>query len=309
VNISALRVLVGDAIFTVIPGTVFWPWFAGLVILVVGVFATWKEVALARGQEKIVTLGRLFFAIPMAVFAAQHFTETKPVSTIVPSWLPWHIFWTLFVGAALIAAALSIVVKKQARLAAILLGAMLIMFVLLLHIPSIMAKPKEPFRWAIALRDLAFSGGAFAFAGAQTAEWRAKGTNALITVARIFISVTSIYFGVAHFVHPECLPGIDLDQRTPTWIVGHGLWPYIAGVIFLVAGTSMLLNRKTRLAATSLGFMALVLLVFVYLPMVVSKPSDINNGLNYFVSTLAFGGAAFLLAAAIPANRDTVTQA
>jgi hypothetical protein len=42
------------------------------------------------------------------------------------------------------------------------------------------------------------------------------------------------------------------------------------------------------------------LLVFVYLPMVVAKPSDIDNGLNYFVSTLAFSGVALLLAGALP---------
>lgn len=286
--------------FGLITGKVFWPYFAGVAILVIGLFAAGKEVSLARGKEKIVTLGRLFLAVPMAIFASQHFTETKFVSMIVPSWLPGHVFWVYFVGTSILAAAVSIVVKKQVQLAATLLGALLILFVLLIHIPNIIAKPRDVLRWALAFRDLAFSGGALAFAGTQTEKWRAEGTHPLINVARIFVSAPVIFFGAAHFLHPEFLPADDFDQLTPTWIPGHALWPYLAGAVFIVAGTSMLLNRKTRLAAMCLGFMVLLLLLFVFLPLVVSNPSDIDNGLNYFASTLAFSGVAFLLAGAIP---------
>lgn len=257
-------------------------------------------MALARGHEKIKTLGRLFFAAPLAVFAAQHFTNTKSVSLLVPSWIPGPIFITYLVGTSLVAAALSIVVKIQARLAATLLGTMLILFVLLLHIPNIIADPKNVVMWAFAFRDLAFSGGALAFAGTQTEKWRAEGRSTLITYARIFVSVPAIFFGVEHFLHPEFLPAVDLDQLTPTWIPGHALWAYLASAIFIVAGTSMVLNRKTRLAATCLGFMVLLLLLFVFLPLMISNPSDIENGLNFFASTLAFSGVALLLAAAIP---------
>jgi uncharacterized membrane protein len=161
--------------FVLTPGNVFWPYFAGAAILLIGLFAARKEVSLARGKEKILILGRVFFAAPMAVFAAQHFTTAKFVSQLVPRWIPGHVFWTYFVGTALIAAALSIVLKKQARWAATLLGVMLILFVLLLHIPHIMARPGDVLIWALAFRDLAFSGGALAFAATQTERWRAEG--------------------------------------------------------------------------------------------------------------------------------------
>ena len=145
-NLPALGILFGEWIIALIrgpwiPGNVFWPYLAGIAILAIGIFADGKEALHAHGIDKILTLGPLFFALPMAVFATQHFTESKTVATLVPSWIPGHLFWTYFVGTALVAASASIVVRKHARLAAILLAVMLVLFVLVLHVPSIMADP------------------------------------------------------------------------------------------------------------------------------------------------------------------------
>ena len=46
--------------------------------------------------------------------------------------------------------------------------------------------------------------------------------------------------------------------------------------------------------------MILILVLFIYLPIVAADPSDIGNGLNYIVDTLAFSGAALVLADALP---------
>ena len=68
----------GDAASLITQSEVFWPYFAGTAaISVTGAIAARKEVLLARGADKIVSLGRLFYAMPLAVFAAEHFTATK----------------------------------------------------------------------------------------------------------------------------------------------------------------------------------------------------------------------------------------
>jgi hypothetical protein len=53
--------------------TNFWMCFAGLIYLVAGVFISRKEISAARGWDKLIALGCVFFAVPLAVFAPEHF--------------------------------------------------------------------------------------------------------------------------------------------------------------------------------------------------------------------------------------------
>ena len=284
-----------------IPGAVFWPYFAGTALLAIGLPIIIKnELPQAHGLEKILPFGPLFFTIPMVVFAAQHFTSAKFVVLLVPSWIPAHLFWVLLVGSALIAAALSIVVKRHAQLAATLLGIMFLLFEVLLHIPKVVANPRDRFAWAVALRDLSFSGGAFAFAGAQMKARPTDGVPGLVTLGRFCVAIPAVFFGVEHFLHPEFAPGVPLNKLTPTWIPMRLFWAYFAGAVLVAAGASLIVKGQARLAATCLGVMILILVLFIYLPIVAADPSDIGNGLNYLVDTLAFSGAALVLADALP---------
>lgn len=52
-------------------------------------------------------------------------------------------------------------------------------------------------------------------------------------------------------------------------------------------------EKKARMAATCLGMMILLLVLFVYLPILVASPTDVVS-LNYFVDALLFGGAALV---------------
>jgi len=285
-----------------ISGPVFWPYFAGAAVLAIGLPIILKnEVPQARGLDKLMPFGRLFFAIPLAVFAGEHFTVARFMVSMVPSWIPAHLFWIYFVGVALVVAALSIVVKKYAQLAAILLGIMMCLFVVLLHIPRVVANPRDRFSWAIALRELSFGGGAFAFASTQSKTPRpANIAPPLLKLARYLIAITALFFGVEHFLHPDHAPAVPLEKLTPTWIPLHLLWSYLMGAVLVAAGALLLVNKKTRAAATYLGLTVLLIILVIYLPIEISIPADIGNGLNYIADTMMFCGAVLLLADALP---------
>src|SRR5271165_4690762 len=167
------------------PSDVFWVYVSGCVLLAIGLIKIGKdELPQARGIEKIMPFGRLFYAIPLAVFGSEHFSDTADIATLVPSWIPAHTFWVYLVGVALIAAALSITLKVQSRLAATLLGAMFCAFVVSMDIPAVLAQPGDRFSWALILRELSFASGALAFAGSQMSTKHAGGVPVLVTLAR-----------------------------------------------------------------------------------------------------------------------------
>jgi uncharacterized membrane protein len=274
------------------------PYLTGTVVLVVGLYTVKKEFASRRGLDKIVALGPLFLAVPVAVFGAEHFTAPKIMAGMVPSWIPGHLFWALFVGACLISAALSIARKKFAGVSAALLGLMILLFVLLIHIPNVANTPSSRLLWVVALRDLAFSWGAFSVAATQTRPWKPQVRQKVISLARLFIGVSIIFLGVEQALHPELAPGVPLPKPTPLWIPGHAFWGYPTGAIYVVAGLCLVTNKKAGLAATWLGVVILLLVVVIYLPIVVGIPSDIGNGLNYLADTLMLSGSVLALAQA-----------
>jgi len=106
-------------------------------------------------------LGPFLFAVPLLVFGTQHFLYAAYIATLVPSWIPGHLFWTYLVGCAFLAAAIAILTRRLARLATILLGSMFCFWVILLHGPRIFHSPQNGFEWTSGFVALAMSGAAW----------------------------------------------------------------------------------------------------------------------------------------------------
>jgi uncharacterized membrane protein len=179
---------------------------------------------------------------------------------------------------------------------------MMFLFVAMVHIPRVLASPTERIPWTIVIREMSFAGGGWLLAGNAM---QGPGKSRLITVGRVLIAIAALFFGVEHFLHPAGCPGVPLEKLTPAWIPGRLLIGYLTGAILLVAGAAILLVRKTRMAATYLGTWILLLVLFLYGPILVAQMSDRSTevkveGINYFADTLLFAGAILALASATP---------
>jgi hypothetical protein len=294
------------AAFLVISRTVSSMCTAGVVIILVAIWAAKSDIARERGLDKVVALSNLCFAAPLAVFGALHLAAAQGLATMVPSYMPWKLFWAYFFGFALLAASLSISTKILVRWSGLLFGIAMFCFVAMMDIPGSLATPKDRFGWILTLREMLFGGGGWILAGSALHEQgRGQVGSKLITVGRVIIGVAAIFYGIENSMHTANVPGVPLEKLMPAWIPAHLLIGWLTGAILFVAGICILLNKKTRMAATYLGTWIVLVVVFIYGPILISalgNPStDVKvEGINYFFDTLLFAGAILALASATP---------
>jgi uncharacterized membrane protein len=286
---------------------------AGIALFLIGAYAAKNDSANAPGLDKIVALTNLCFAIPLAVFGAEHLSLAQSIMNLVPRYLPWRLFWAYFVGCALITASLSISTKIAVRWSGLLFGLMMFLFVAMIHFPGALASYGNRFSWTIVFREMSFGGAGWVLAGSAINGWRGPFKSTLITVGRILVAIAAILFGVEHFLHPLGLPGVPLIKEMPAWIPGRVLIDYVTGAALLVAGVSFLLNRKTRLVATCVGGWILLLILVIYGPVLILALSDPATpvqveGINYFADTLLFATAILAVASATPRSDSSPPQ-
>jgi uncharacterized membrane protein len=116
--------------------------------------------------RRLADIGRYGFGITLPVFGALHFIYWQYVASVIPGWIPGSpVFWASFTGCAHIAAGLAILSGVQARLAATMLGIMFGSWVLIVHVPRVLASPHNQSEWTSLCVAIALCGGAWLMAG------------------------------------------------------------------------------------------------------------------------------------------------
>lgn len=122
-------------------------------------------------MSAILSLGRWLYAIPFTLFGVLHFMNADAMGGMVP--IPGGSIWIYLTGAALIAAAVSLLIGKYDKLAATLLGVMLLIFVFAMHLPGAMSGANEMAKtmsMTNLLKDMALAGAAFMYAKYQAVD-------------------------------------------------------------------------------------------------------------------------------------------
>lgn len=151
--------------------------------VVAGVEAAWLAVAepLAVGLgaylvtqpgELAKRIVRLLFGACCVTFGAAHFLYLDFTAGMIPAFIPAHLFFAAFTGAGHVAAGLSIASGILARFGAPLLGLMYTLFVVLLHVPRVMADPMSRVEWTMLCHATALSGAAWLIASTFLAPRR-----------------------------------------------------------------------------------------------------------------------------------------
>jgi uncharacterized membrane protein len=161
------------------PGDVgIWLGFCENLLLVTGGWVLFVQASRADGvanpgffaSEAGLRTARTLFALALPVIGLSHFVYVDVTTKMVPAWLPSQRGFAYLTGAGHMAAGIGILFGVLPRLAATMEAAMLSCFVVLLHVPLVMAKPTDRFSWTMLLVATAYTGASWAIAASLSEE-------------------------------------------------------------------------------------------------------------------------------------------
>jgi uncharacterized membrane protein YphA (DoxX/SURF4 family) len=273
------------------------------------------------GAVSLPRVGEFLVASLMAFSCVMHFKFAQYVAMIVPSWMPWRPFWAYFAAIAFLAAAISIVLHEQHRIAAVPLAVLLFSFVLLIHTPSmihsIVAKPQDfQVLWSFngtgglnnALKDFTITVSVLLIGAPRigndgvTQPWT-------LTVLRGLFAIVVMLFGIEHFFFTNYTPGIPSCTFVSFWIPWRMFWGYFTGLILLATGGMILTGKRPQVAAITLGYLILMVTVLTYAFRTIAGLHNFGE-LTNMMKDVALAGGAFILSGTYPpAARKFARQA
>jgi uncharacterized membrane protein len=261
-----------------------------------------QEGAASDSMGILTPLGRFFIAVAMVVFGLQHFFYLEFVTRVfpkLPPWIPGRSALAVVFGAILVLAGLAMMSLRTARLAALLLGSLILISFALLYLPALITTPPNGGLWTAAGKGLALAGSCFLVAGslplkldgpARSLGGVAKTLEKLIPAGRYLLAAFLILGGIEHFIYVPFVASL-----VPSWIPGHIFWTYFAGVALIAGGVGMCVGPTTRLAGFLSGLMIFLWVILLHIPRAMADIHHSNETTAVF-EALAFSGAAFLVA-------------
>ena len=258
-----------------------------------------------RKTDFLMAVGRAFFAVSMIAFGVQQFLYAGYVQglTIVPDWMPAHLFWADFAGIALIAAGLALGFDQLARRAALLLGFGFLACLIVYHGPRVAEILHDGTERSRAFETLAMCAGTWILAGVLP---KAKRSSALDTVAdrllgpaELLLAISLVIFGADHILF-----AVFVARLVPAWIPWHLFWTYFTAFGFIAVAISIVARRFLRAAAISLAAMFFLWVVTLHGPRIAHALHDGDEWNSGFVA-LALSGCGLALACVPDRQRET----
>jgi uncharacterized membrane protein YphA (DoxX/SURF4 family) len=252
-------------------------------------------------SDRLISIGRMFFAIGLIAWGIQHLASGDFVTRVVPfwpAWMPARMLGAYLVGAALIAAGTAIILHLKARAAALAFSLFVFLSFVFLHLPLAASGPLWGGAWTSAGKALVMCGGALCIAVSLAEREReppagllasARARDGFVVWGRLCLGAFMMLAGIQHFMFAGFVATL-----IPAWIPGALFWTYFAGVALIAGGAGLILPYVNRLAALLSGAMIFSWVFLVHIPLVVKTHSA--NDVAAVFEALAFSGVAFLLA-------------
>lgn len=128
--------------------------------------------------EKGVRIARVLFGLALIAFGLSHYVYAKDTASLVPAWLPQHLFWVYLTGSAYLAAGLAVLTGVLARLGATLTALQMAGFTLLIWLPPVAAGHPDAGTWSEFVDSWVMTAAAWvmadSYAGGAWLAWRKR---------------------------------------------------------------------------------------------------------------------------------------
>ena len=157
-----LRVPAFAACWSVFPLTVM---LAAAWVLYVWFATDWdrRHLSFVIGSNGL-RIARALYGLSLIFFGAAHFVDLKDTLSLIPNWLPGHLFWAYFTGCAFIVAGIAALTSLCARLAVTLSVVQITSFLVLVWLPIVATGSRDPFQWSETILNVALSAGGWVVA-------------------------------------------------------------------------------------------------------------------------------------------------
>jgi uncharacterized membrane protein YphA (DoxX/SURF4 family) len=120
---------------------------AEITFMATGALALFASGATSQARPTMLLVARVLAGISAMIFGFAHFNYIDFTASMVPGWIPYKTFWAWATGAGHLAAGLALVSGIRSSLAAGCEAAMMGSFVVLLHLPRVVAAPDQHVEW------------------------------------------------------------------------------------------------------------------------------------------------------------------
>ena len=164
----------------------------------------------------------------------------------VPKAMPAREVLVYLCAVVSLASGMGLLWQRTAALAARVLLALFVLWLLVWRIPGLFRLSLVEGTWSCG-KTMVMTAGAWVLFVWFATGWRhlgwASGDRGLC-IARVLYGLGLIPFGLAHFLYPQPTAAL-----VPGWLPWHMGWAYITGVTFILASVAILIGVFARLAA------------------------------------------------------------
>ena len=240
----------------------------------------------AKGSRNIciATAGHAAFAASMITLGILGLINRNfaPTWQPVPKSLPAREALAYLCNAISLLCGIGLLWRRTALMAARLLFAYLLLWLLLLRLPLIFVSPTVDIWWASCQTSAMTAAAWVLYAWFDRDLNRARlsfatGDNG-IWMARILYGLALIPFGIAHFIYLQVTADL-----VPPWLPAHVAWTYFTGYTFIAAGVAIVTAVYAKIAAALVTLQMGLFTFLIWVP-VVTHGANSHQRAEFIVS-------------------------